>query len=206
MNPTNPSEAPQQVNNPVQPTQAVQPAQPAVNAPVYAAPTGMGAPAAQNSGSKKTLIITAVVLLLVAAVAASAFIALGGKNKNQTVQNQSVASTNQSSRNVTGEANDAKIQADVRALQTNLEAFYNSAVYYPSLTQLNDPAFQKAKLPSLDPSALPSGGFIAGAPTNNTFSYTTSPTNCDNKSEATQCQSYKLSGALSTGTYSKTSL
>ena len=51
-------------------------------------------------------------------------------------------------------ARNTKRQTDVAAIQTQLEAFYQTNGYYPNLTDMNTPSFLSASLKSLDPTAL----------------------------------------------------
>lgn len=56
-------------------------------------------------------------------------------------------------------ARDSKRQADVQALQTQIEGFYATNAYYPTAADINDETWRETNLKSLDEAALkdPSG-------------------------------------------------
>ena len=55
---------------------------------------------------------------------------------------------------IQSKARNARRTADVKSLQTQLEAFFSQNGYYPSRTDLNTPAFLTANMKSLDQIAL----------------------------------------------------
>jgi prepilin-type N-terminal cleavage/methylation domain-containing protein len=60
---------------------------------------------------------------------------------------------------IQAKARDSKRQTDMQALQTQIEGFYASNNYYPSLADINDPTWRASEMKSLDAAALkdPSG-------------------------------------------------
>ncbi len=99
-------------------------------------------------------------------------------------------------------ARNTKRQTDVAALQTQIEAFYQTAGYYPNLTDLNSSTWLSANMKSLDQTALidPSNATqsktLVGAPVAKSYSYAATNaagTTCDGASPADQaCANYTL--------------
>ncbi len=99
-------------------------------------------------------------------------------------------------------ARNAKRSTDMSAIQTQLEAFYQTNGYYPNLTDLNSTTWVTANLRSLDQIALidPSNASqsmtLLGAPAAKSYSYAAlnaSGSTCDGASPADQaCASYAL--------------
>lgn len=107
-------------------------------------------------------------------------------------------------------ARDSERQTDINAIHGQVEAYYAQNGKYPTLANLNDPAFVSGTLKGLDPAALkdPKGSAstlsaTAGA---NTYAYVVLPANCDNTT--TDCATYTLTATNegSPATYVKTSL
>ena len=107
-------------------------------------------------------------------------------------------------------ARDSKRQTDVQAVDAQLEAFYATNAYYPTLFDLQTSTFLSANLKGLDTSALndPKGGAInSSAPAANSYSYvTTGCTTTSASSTSNQCASFVLTATLEAGgTYVKKS-
>ena len=173
----------------------------AVPSPAYAAPLP-DSPVASGSNGKRTVIIASVVgaVLLMLIVAG----ALALTNKKSGSSTTPVSTQNAPS--IGTKADDVMNRTNILSLQTQLEAYYQNSSAYPTLAELNDPAWRKTNLSSLDPQALPSGGFVSNAPTDTAYAYAVGPSGCTNKTETNSCQTYSLSAKLSTGVYTKRSL
>ncbi|MFZ1812515.1 MAG: hypothetical protein WAU02_03295 [Candidatus Saccharimonadales bacterium] len=114
--------------------------------------------------------------------------------------------------NVQAKSRDAQRTTDIYAAATQLEVYYNSNGYYPSINELNDPAWRSAHLPDLNVAAYtdPEGSSdkYADKPIAHQYSYQSgadsslkpcSPTN--------QCNYFKISATMSDGTvFTKESL
>ena len=111
-------------------------------------------------------------------------------------------------------ARDSERQTDIKAVHSQLEAYYAQNGRYPTMANLNDSAFVSGSLKGLDPTALgdPKGSSNAVSATAgaNVYSYVESPSGCDNDaSTATpvDCTSYVLTATLEGGgTFVKNSL
>src|SRR5271157_4433063 len=55
---------------------------------------------------------------------------------------------------IQAKARNAKRQSDLKSLQTQIEAFYSQNGYYPNKTDVNDDAWLKTNMSSLDINAL----------------------------------------------------
>ncbi|MFS8120580.1 MAG: hypothetical protein ACMG55_19150 [Microcoleus sp.] len=106
---------------------------------------------------------------------------------------------------VENKANDAEIQTDVRALSTQLEAYYvdigNGS--YPSTEQLVSSTWRAANLKGMDESVtvLPGGEKLGSA----SYSYVPTPSGCNGATQA--CTSFIIDANQPDGTpYSKYSL
>lgn len=104
---------------------------------------------------------------------------------------------------------------DIKLIQANLETFYAQSGFYPTLAEMNSPAWTKSNLKAVDPSALqdPSAKStaprFADAPTPDEFAYqptASSGSPCDNKTVA--CGKYVLTATLegNAGTFVENSL
>lgn len=106
-------------------------------------------------------------------------------------------------------ARDTKRKTDIDAVQGQLEAYWATYAKYPTLANINDPAFVTANLKGLDPSALqdPKGSTeqLCAATTATCYGYSTTPTGCDDGNNG-DCTNYVLTATLeSGGTFSKQS-
>ena len=101
-------------------------------------------------------------------------------------------------------ARNTKRQTDISAIQTQLEAFYQTNGYYPNLTDMNSATFLAANLKSLDVTALvdPSNAtgsktLVSSATPSKQYGYVAfqadGTTTCDGASPADQaCAKYTL--------------
>lgn len=110
---------------------------------------------------------------------------------------------------VQSQAKDTERKTDVNAMQGQIEAFDAENGYYPSLAQLNSPAWRTANMRGFDDEALkdPDGSAkqLSAKPAPHVYAYKTSPVGCDGIS--IQCKSYTLTATLSDGSaYSKQAL
>ena len=64
---------------------------------------------------------------------------------------------------IQAKARDSKRQADLQALQTQIEAFYATNSYYPSLAEINSTTWRSTNMKSLDPTALTDPSATAGS-------------------------------------------
>jgi len=104
-------------------------------------------------------------------------------------------------------ARNTKRQTDVAAIQTQLEAFYQTSGYYPNLTDMNSASWLSTNMKSLDQNALidPSNASnsktLVAAPTAKSYSYAATQadgtTSCDGASPADQaCAKYTLTATF----------
>jgi general secretion pathway protein G len=105
-------------------------------------------------------------------------------------------------------ARNTKRQTDLVALDGHIEAYNGQNGYYPTLANINDPAFRAANMKGLDPSALqdPTGSAqtLVASPQVGAYAYVPSPASCDNT--ATECTGFVLTATLEGGgTYTKQS-
>ena len=123
---------------------------------------------------------------------------------------------------IQAKARDSNRQSDVKALQTQLEAFYATKNYYPAVADVNSTSWRTANMKSLDAEALidPSAASgtttlsttAASASNNKVYGYVTSgctgtaPTDGTNGTD--QCTGYTLTTYLegSKSVYSKSAL
>lgn len=99
-------------------------------------------------------------------------------------------------------ARNAKRDTDMSAIQTQLEAFYQTSGYYPNLTDVNNSSWVTANLKSLDqvalidPSNTTQSMTFVSAPAAKAYSYVAANAagaTCDGASPADQaCVSYTL--------------
>lgn len=117
---------------------------------------------------------------------------------------------------IQAKARDSKRQTDVQALQTQIEAFYASNNYYPALGDINDAAWRKTNMKSLDAGAMTdpssssatlSGSDAVAGGKQYGYDVKTGSTDCDAKGTVT-CDGYTLSAYLegSKTVYTKTAL
>ncbi len=106
-------------------------------------------------------------------------------------------------------ANDRAREADINAIHAQLEYFFGSEGYYPSLKQLNDKSWRKNNMSSASVSVFSdpdnSSTIIVAKPQMNAYSYEVTPEGCDNNTK--QCTAYSLTATKSDSTtYVKKSL
>lgn len=91
-------------------------------------------------------------------------------------------------------ARDTERQTDINAIRSHLEAYYANNGYYPTLAQLNDPAFRSDNMQGLEEDALkdPSGTSfsLSAAATASSYGYKAG------KCVANECQTYMLEAVL----------
>jgi prepilin-type N-terminal cleavage/methylation domain-containing protein len=101
-------------------------------------------------------------------------------------------------------ARDTERQTDIKAVHSQLEAYYAQEGHYPVLADIT-----AANLPGLDDEALvdPGGGALAsGGGSSSAYGYATVPADCDNAG-AGDCTEYTLTATLeSGGTFVRNSL
>lgn len=111
-------------------------------------------------------------------------------------------------------ARDSERKTDINGLHAQIEAYYATAGYYPTLTNMNDVAaggFRATNLKGLDAEAYKAPGgtanTFAATSTTTQYSYVPAPAGCTNAS-GSECTSYTLEADLegSTTNYSKASL
>lgn len=88
-------------------------------------------------------------------------------------------------------------QSDIKALHSQLEAFYAQNGRYPTLAQFNDAAWRGTNMKGLDSDALEdpkgSGPTLVAAPIANAYAYDIDPDNCDNVTPGgIDCSGYVL--------------
>jgi prepilin-type N-terminal cleavage/methylation domain-containing protein len=100
---------------------------------------------------------------------------------------------------IQAKARNAKRQSDIKAVQTQLEAFYSQNSYYPSLTDMNSSAWLATNMKSLDTNALidPSSPTqstqLASSPTAKQYSYQVTDSNGNScEAQDTNCANYTL--------------
>ncbi len=108
------------------------------------------------------------------------------------------------------QGNDIERKTDINVLASHLEAFNAQNGYYPTLENLNDPAFRADNMQGLEVDALkdPDGNasVVSASPSVHVYAYTVNPAECDN-GENGDCTMYTLTATLdSGGTYVKQSL
>lgn len=106
-------------------------------------------------------------------------------------------------------ARNTERQTDVKAIHSQVEAYYAQNGRYPTLADLNDGAFRDANMKGLDEDALkdPKGtaATLVDTPTANAYSYEVLPAGCDNST--TDCAEYTLTATNEGGgTYTKENL
>lgn len=102
-------------------------------------------------------------------------------------------------------ARNTKRQTDIAAIQTQLEAFYQTAGYYPNLTDINSTTWRATNMKSLDAGALvdpsstcipASASCVVGTAAAKTYAYAATDAagaTCDGASPADQaCAKYTL--------------
>ncbi|MEO7364628.1 MAG: prepilin-type N-terminal cleavage/methylation domain-containing protein [Candidatus Saccharimonadales bacterium] len=113
-------------------------------------------------------------------------------------------------------ARNTKRQADMSAVQTQLEAFYQTNGYYPNLTDMNSTTWLSTNMKSLDLTALtdPSNptqsSTLVAAPVAKSYSYAATDaagSTCDGAAPADQaCAKYTLTATYEGTVNNKTSI
>ncbi len=114
---------------------------------------------------------------------------------------------------IQAKARNSKRQTDVQNIQTQLEAYFQTAGNYPSLANMNSSTFLSTSMKSLDTGALtdPQGSSSALVATPAAKVYAYAPLNASGTSceaDATTCTQYTLTATLENGagTYVKKNL
>lgn len=115
---------------------------------------------------------------------------------------------------IQSKARNSKRQTDIKAIQTQVEAFFANNNYYPSYANLSSTSWLTSNMKSLDQEALhdpsASGTAITLSQTAGSKVYQYAPLNSSGTScelDDTTCVSYTLTATLEGGTtYSKTNL
>jgi hypothetical protein len=109
---------------------------------------------------------------------------------------------------VQNKARDTERTTDIKAIHSQVEAYYSEKGYYPTLANLNDPAWRAGNLVGLDQEALVDpkrSGMISSSPAASVYSYEARPNGCNNQS--IKCTKYVLTATLEDGTiYTKEAL
>jgi hypothetical protein len=97
------------------------------------------------------------------------------------------------------QAKDSEKKSDILAIYSQLEVYNAQNGYYPSLAQVNNPAWRASNMKGLDSSALaPSGSSSATlATTASSSQYGYTPSGCNSAGE--QCSNFILEALLDTG-------
>ncbi len=106
-------------------------------------------------------------------------------------------------------------EADINAIQGQVEYYYGQNDEYPTLANMNDATFRSDNLQGLDAGALsdpsnPDVQTLVAAPVAGSYAYAVTTEDgdaCDNAATATACTKYTLTATYEgTGTYVKSSL
>ncbi len=91
-------------------------------------------------------------------------------------------------------ARNTERETDIKALQSQIEAYYAQNSKYPTLANVNDSTFRSASMKGLDAEALkdPKGSAqtLVGAAASGSYAYVVTPSGCDNST--TDCSGYTL--------------
>jgi type II secretion system protein G len=109
-------------------------------------------------------------------------------------------------------ARNTERQTDIKAVHGQIEAYYAQNGRYPTLANMNDPAFRTANMKGLDDEALKdpkgAGATLAASPAANTYSYDVQKSGggaCDNSTN--DCATYTLTATYEGGgTFAKSNL
>jgi Tfp pilus assembly protein PilE len=106
-------------------------------------------------------------------------------------------------------ARDTERKTDINALATYMEVYFTDSGYYPTIAQINDPAWRKTNMKGLDDAALQdpnsNSKVLVASPTQNAYAYAATPAGCDGQSKP--CTDYTLTATLEAGApYAKHSL
>lgn len=99
-------------------------------------------------------------------------------------------------------ARDTERQTDIKAVHSQVEAYYAQNGRYPTLANLNDDTWVGDNLAGLDIDALQdpkgSGNDLQGTAASNIYAYAQDPSTCDNGT-AGDCTGYTLTATLEGG-------
>lgn len=108
---------------------------------------------------------------------------------------------------------DNQRELSIKAIHRQLEAYYAQDLRYPSLANLNDPAWRTSNIKSLDPDLLKdpqdnTGGTLTSTAGLGHYAYIVLPVGCTNASDGSNdCKSYKTIATYEGGgTFEKDSL
>ncbi len=102
-------------------------------------------------------------------------------------------------------ARDTERTTDIKALHSQIEAYYAQNGWYPALSDINTTTLKGLDADALKPSGSGGAAIDSAATTTNKYSYVPSPSTCT--TAAGDCTSYVLSAKLEDGsTYTKNSL
>lgn len=127
---------------------------------------------------------------------------LGHHNKNLIAQTVNTGNVNKTTVLYTP---DQKRQSDISWLQTEVQAFYNTYGYYPSLADMNNPEFMASKMPGaashlIDPGSTTQSHLLVSRPTKNQYSYqVTDKSGAICEANDQLCADYTLTAILSNG-------
>jgi type II secretory pathway pseudopilin PulG len=175
----------------------------------------------QNSRGSQAKILYGIIGLLVILLVGSAvwFIQQNKINKleNQVAELQNEVdelsqpkdAVSELLEDTTQSARDTERETDIKALHSQLEAYFAQYGYYPTFGNVNDESFRANNLQGLDDGALrdPQGSsaILAASPEAKVYSYEVTPSDCDN--DANDCVSYTLTATLESGsTFTRESL
>jgi hypothetical protein len=118
--------------------------------------------------------------------------------------------TGHASTSLTGKAQDTERKADINSLASDIEAYYTSSGFYPSLANVNDAAWVAANLKNTKDNVLtdPNGTTkqLAAAPKANQYAYQAYKDSSLAPCDSDICRYFKVTATLSDGTvYTKTS-
>lgn len=117
----------------------------------------------------------------------------------QPLQSQSSSSPS------SGTAQDTERKTDINSLQSHLESYYASNGHYPTLSDLNDPAWVATNMKGLDAAALcdPTDASksckLVSSPSKGAYSYEVDDSNYQACTTESSCASYIVSATLSSG-------
>ena len=102
---------------------------------------------------------------------------------------------------VQSQAKDTERKTDIKAMQGHIEAYWADNGFYPTLANLNDPAWVAANFKGLDAEALkdPDGTSqkLVSTPASHVYAYQPTPAGCNNTT--IQCADYTLTATLDSG-------
>ena len=161
--------------------------------------------------SGKLLGIIGAILSALATIFVAVVIVMAA-SKVQNNQNSTTGTLGSALNDVSNHSADSERQADIRSIFTQLENYFENADQYPTLAQINDPAWRAKNMPSLSQSSLQdpkgSSATLVKDPADNVYAYY--PLGAGGKAcnnTTVKCETYVLDATLSDGKlYQKTSL